>query len=69
MATNGGTYGRCTSSIADTGNAYLIGVRNHGAEISLLILIEQESEIIVPHRSQPGNWYEKIFQIHIMVKF
>ena len=38
MATNGSTSGRCASFINGAGNASLLGVRNHGSELSILIL-------------------------------
>ena len=45
-------YGICDFSLEKYGNAYLLCEIKHGGEISLLIFIEQESEIIVSHRLQ-----------------
>ena len=54
-------YGRSTSSLDNSWNEYVIGVRNYGAAISILLFIEQKAEIIVSHRSQSNKWEGTFF--------
>ena len=41
MAINGVTYGRCDSSISESGNASILGVRKHVDVLTRLPLTEQ----------------------------
>ena len=56
VATNYGTYGTCASSLSKSVNPFLLGVIKHRAPLSIIISIEQESEIIISHKSKSNKW-------------
>ena len=55
-STKGGTYGRCASSLAESGNHALFGVRKHGAATALILFIEQDAERIASRIQLCKNW-------------
>jgi hypothetical protein len=52
VATNGRTYYRSASTLAEAGNSTLLGARKHGPAMALLIVIEQDATRISNHQMQ-----------------
>ena len=55
MVTYVRTYCVCDYSIAETSNTYIACVKKYGADLYTLLLIYQESEIILYCRSQSNK--------------
>ena len=69
MVNNVGTYSICNYSNDVTGDVSFIGVEKYGAEIYLLLLIEQEYEVKWFQSYQSNKWQVIFFQIHVTGNF